>query len=340
MKKAIYILSYFFILSSCKSDYDLNGIWIGAYKVEYSKVDSSFTSIRVLLDFSNDEVIFKKFDYPMFDEKQTSEKVKYLVSENFLILESDTFQIESVTEDSLSLIINSDNKQKLVFRRLTNETKNLNFSLEKKAFFIQGPNYNDSIEFINDSTILHIGDKFNTRYRSSNWAINNHKKLIFLVLDQFESPPFLIENTSKNELSLKLFYTNTRNFKLTKIRNTRDTMGLIGHWVSPSSYNSNRPLPPPPPINYPEDIDVRLHLKINTDSLEIEQFEKSKSKKWELNSTNDFIYFPKEIDKIQGVWKIIELDKENLIIERNTRSYISMEKELIRFKKEIQSKIN
>lgn len=338
MKRVIHLLLCFIILSSCNSNNDLNGIWIGAYKVDYSKKDSSFASIRVLLDFSDDEVIFKKFDYPMFDEKQTSEKVKYLVSENFLILESDTFQIESVTKDSLSLIINSENKQKLVFKKLINDDKNLNINLKNKAFFLQGPNYKDSIEFINDSTFFYIGNRFNTRHRSSSWAINHHKRLMFLVLDQFESPLFLIEDTSENELSLKLFYTNTRNFKLTTIKNTKDTMGLIGHWVSPSLPNTNIPLPPPPP-NYSEGIDTRLYLRINTDSLEIEQFEKSKSKRWQLNSTNEFIYFPKEIDQLQGVWKIIELDRNNLTIERNARPFLSieMERELIKFKKEIKN---
>ncbi len=337
MKRVIYIFFSLIILSSCNSISDLNGIWIGAYRVDYSINDSTFSSMRLLLDFSNDEVVFKKFDYPMFSEKDSEEKVKFLVSKNYLIIDSDTFQIRSLTKDSLTLIFNSDQKQKLVFKKLREVNESLRIDIKNKAFLLKGPSYRDSIDFINDSTIIHIGNIYNTRYRSSHWAINSYKSLNFLVLDQHESPPFLISNTSINELSLKLFYTNVRDFKMTALNNIRDTIGLIGNWVSPNPYISDIPLPPPP-LNYPEDVDVRLYLRIKTDSIEIEQFGRSNSKKWILNSTNDFIYFPKELEKIRGVWKIVKLEGDKLTIERNSRSLTSMEKEVIRFTKEKNSR--
>jgi hypothetical protein len=337
MKRTFYILFSLIILISCKSENELEGIWIGAYQIHYSGNDYSLTSLRLLLDISNDEIIYKTFDYPMFNEKDTIEITKYSLNENSLIFDSDTFLIKRLTKDSLILSSRSDYERDLVFKKLTENNKNLKLDFKYNAFSLIGTNYADSIDFINDSLILHIGDVFNTNYRLTKWAINRYKSFDFLVFDQFESPPFLIKYRSENEIFLKLFFTTIKDFKMTKIENVKDTSGLIGNWVWPFQFRQGFPLPPPPP-NYPEDFDTKLYLKIKSDSLEIEQYGKVNSKKWELNSTNDFIYFPEDKMTKYGVWKIIELDKNNLTVERNSRYSISSEKELISFEKEKNSR--
>jgi len=178
--------------------------------------------------------------------------------------------------------------------------------------------------------ILHIGNVFNTNYRSSKWAINSYKSLDFLVFDQIESPPFLITKNSDKVVSLKLFFSTVKDFKMTRIDNIKDTSGIVGNWVWPFQNNQDLPLPPPPP-NYPDNIDTRLYLRIKKDSLEIEQFGRKRSKIWKLNSTNDFIYFPEDLLTKDATWKILKIDGDKLEIERNNRFSGSSNKEIIEF---------
>ncbi len=195
-----------------------------------------------------------------------------------------------------------------------------------------GPNYADSIDFINDSLILHIGNEFNTNSLLRKWAINSYKSYDFLIFDEFESSPFLINKSSSNEISLNLFYTTIKDFKLTLIENIKDTSGFFGNWVWPFLEKQDFP-PPPLSPNSSENEDTRLILRIKIDSLEIEQFNKMDSKKWELDSTNEFIYFPDDLNTKYGVWKILTINKDELIIERNNKYNISEDKEIIKFEK-------
>lgn len=346
MKRAFYILFSLVVLISCKSKNDLDGIWIGAYQIYYSgsdstltsvsgfaPVDTSYTSMRLLLDISKDEIISKTFDYPMFEEKDTMRISKYSIVGNRLIFDSDTFVIKGITEDSLILNVNSHCERDFIFKRLPENNDKIKIDIINNAFSLIGPNYADSIDFVNDSLILHVGNVFNSVYRSRHWAINSYKSLDFLVFDQIESPPLLISDYSAKDVSLKLYFTTIKDFKMTKIESGKDTSGIIGNWVWPFQNNQDLPLPPPLPLppNYPDNVDTKLYLRIKKDSLEIEQFGRMKSKIWKLNSTNDFIYFPEYLLTKEGVWKILKIDGDKLDIEWDKRFTSSGGKEKIEF---------
>lgn len=119
---------------------------------------------------------------------------------------------------------------------------------------------------------------------------------------------------------------------MTRIVNLMDTSGIVGNWVSPFQNNTDLPLPPPLP-NYPENVDTKLYLTIQKDSLMIEQFGCTNSEKWNLNSTNEFIYFPKDLLIKDVVWKILNIDVDKLVIERNKRFDSSNNKEKIKFER-------
>ena len=336
MKRALYILISLIIFNSCESSNELEGVWIGAYQIHYSSNEPSLSSMRELLDFSSNQIIYKSFDYPSLEEKDTIKAFKYSLKDNKLIFDSDTFLIKNITQDSLVLSYYSTYKRDLVFKRIIKRDKKINIELKEKAFRIIGPNYSDSIDFITDSLILNIGNVFNTNYRLTKWAINSYKSFDFLVFDHFDSPPLLIEKSSENEILLKLFHTSIQDFKMTKIEKKNEISGIVGNWVWPFQDGQGFPLPPPP-LSYPENIDTKLYLRIRTDSIEIEQYGKVRSEKWKLNSTNGFIYFPEKIKTKYGVWKILKLNRDELIIERNIRFY-SRDKEKIKFEKIINSR--
>ena len=59
--------------------------------------------MRLLLDISKDKLIYKTFDYPMFDEKDTTKILKYSIKGNILIFDSDTLLIKRMCKDRLIL---------------------------------------------------------------------------------------------------------------------------------------------------------------------------------------------------------------------------------------------
>jgi hypothetical protein len=335
MKRVFYILFSLIILISCESENELEGVWIGAYQVHNSGDEPLLSSMRLLLDISKDELIYKTFDYPMFEERDSVQILNYSFNGKSLTLGSDTFLVKNLTKDSLVLNLSSNYECDLVFKRLfvnnNNNNNSLKIDIKNKAFSLTGPNYADSIDFINDSLILHIGNAFMPSRRSTKWAINSYKTFDFLVFDKLGSPPFLIENSSSNEISLKLFFNSIKDFTMTKIEINKYARGIVGDWVCPSQNRQGVPLP-----RHLEGADPKLYLRIKSDSLEIEQYGKIKSKKWKLNSTNNFIYFPEKINTKNGVWKIIKVNEDELIIERyrrNRKSYNSGDKEVIKFEK-------
>jgi len=173
MKKTYYILLILVLLTSCNSRNQIEGIWIGAYKTHISGDKQSLSTMRLLLDISKNELVLKTFDYPMFEEKDSIINSKYSINKNYLIFDSDTFLIKGITEDSLVLSLQSDYQLDFVLKRLPENNKNQNVDIKNNAFSLIGPSYADSIDFINDSLILHIGNVFNTNYRSRKWAINS-----------------------------------------------------------------------------------------------------------------------------------------------------------------------
>ncbi len=226
-------------MTSCKSENDLEGIWIGAYQIYYSGNDSTLTSIadfipadtsyismRALFDISENEITKKTFDNLTFDEKGSIKITAYSVSGKSLIVDTDTLRIKSLSKDSLVLSPHPDYLRDFVLKRLPEKNKKEKINIENKAFSLIGANYADSIDFINDSLVLHIGNTYDTRYRSRHWAINSYKSLDFLIFDQIASPPLLIAKCSDKEVSLKLYYTTIQDFKMTEIDYVKDTLEI------------------------------------------------------------------------------------------------------------------
>lgn len=331
MKNTLYIIVSLILFTSCNSQNNLEGIWFGAYKIEKHEKTTTFSPNPLLLDISKDSVVLKTFDFS-HTGKGTGDSLhvfNYSIIGNKLIFDKDTFLIKGITKDSLILGGFSEKESDFVFKKLP-EKKRVDINLENKAFSLTGPNYADSIDFINDSLFLSIGNVFNTN-RVTRWAINSYKTYSFLVFDQIQILPFLIDKSSGNEIFLKLFFTTIRDFKLSPLDFAKDTNGIIGIWVWPFSYQPDLPLPPSPP-DYPFDGDTRKYVRIRSDSLELEQYGRVSSKKWLLNSTKEYIYFPDEL-RSKAIWKIISVDENHLQIERNKGHHGLENRERIRFEK-------
>jgi len=59
------------VLISCESRDEVEGLRIGAYQIHYTGVEPVLSSMRLLLDNSKDEIVYKTFNNPMFDENDS-----------------------------------------------------------------------------------------------------------------------------------------------------------------------------------------------------------------------------------------------------------------------------
>ncbi len=127
--------------------------------------------------------------------------------------------------------------------------------------------------------------------RSINWAINSYQGHQFLVIDEIGYVPFLIEHSTDKTINLKAYHVKEHSMKLSEIRSIRDTTGLQGKWEWFNLMLSDFPYPQ----NYSKK-ELTMYLNIDKDSIEIKQLRRTRSKKWGLSSTNDFIYFPDDLN--------------------------------------------
>lgn len=333
MRKTLCVLLTFYLLVSFKPENKLKGVWIGAYQIHYSGVDKQFTPIRLLMDFSDDTVVIKTFDYRSFNNgsEDTLEAKNYTLIGNKFILGLDTCSLKSLTPDSLVLGFFNSYEREVVLKKLSSEHQRLKTSLKSNAYSLVGENFTDSLDFVNDTLVRHFGKDRLIKNKVSRWSIGRYKSFDFLVVDDYGYPPLLVCTDSINCLGLKLYSTEIKIFKLSQINSVNDTIGLIGNWICTVSQNEKRPILPPP-INFKGDIDTNLYVKISKDSIKIDQYGRTKIKHWKLNSTLNFLYFPDEKNSKYGVWKIDSVNNNNLTIERNSR-FGSLETEILNFEK-------
>ncbi|WP_066632127.1 hypothetical protein [Labilibacter marinus] len=322
--KLIFVLSGLLVLTSCQPKSKLEGIWIGAYKIDHTESDSVIMTNRYLLDIEKEELTVKVFDYPMSGRIGLTERFKYILTKDSLKTVSDTFLIKSLNTDSLVLNHTINNKRDLVFKRLLQDKTSPNVELTNKAFVIKYPHYTDSIDFINDSLFMEIDRSF----RTTRWSISNYKGFKFLIIDKIAYPLYLIHSCSEHEVNLKRFANVVMDYKMTEIECKMDTCGLIGKWICP--INDSIPLPPVPLWGL-LDADPKESLIIEKDSIKISQFGRTEVKKWELNSTNELIYFPECNSRESKVWRIVQLSKIKLKLERNSKTHIKTDNEVIEF---------
>lgn len=340
MKRIYYFFFGLILLFSFKSENSIKGVWMGAYHIEYPNKEVSTIAKRVLFDFSDDKMITKYFSYPFMPDFGELEEQNYNLVGNKLSLDSGVLIVKSLTEDSLVLYVEEMHcGVDLVLRRLTERNKKEFPKLRNRAFSITAPNYADSIDFINDTLFLDIGNNPYSNHHFKKWWVDSYKSYDFLILAMSFPVPYLIDNFSEEEIDLKLFHTTNKNVKLRRIKNKRDTLGLLGNWKGDLEYSTSSSedrKPPIPPKFFGKD--TSFYLNIKHDSLETKRFNRSLKRKWKLNSTHDFIYFPNRLSSRDNVWKIKEFNKNELIIE--PKKWFGLDdKQEIKYKKQIDEKV-
>lgn len=314
MKNIICIISIVALLLSllsCQSKNELEGIWMGAYTLRYTDTDSTFNTMNLLFDISEDEIIMKNFAFHRNEMEDSEEHFKYSLEDNRIVLQStrlkskmpETLLIEKIDRDSLILKNLGEENLEFCFKRIENRTKKINPIIQPKAYRYASPFLTDSLDFINDSTVLHIGSVFDVS-RVSDWKIDTYKNLEFLLIDRglISIPIMLIEYDSRGTIGLKYYHENIYKSQLEYLEYQKDIGKLVGNWKA----------------EYPKffECDDFFSVNITKDSISINNFENRTitHEKLQLNSTNEFIYFPN--NRYQSVWKILNLNDSTLTIKR------------------------
>lgn len=314
MKNIICIISIVVLLLSllsCQSNNELEGIWMGAYTLRYTDTDSTFNEMNLLFDISEDELNVKVFAFNNDEIEDSEEHFKYSLKENRIILLSnrlkskmpDTILIETIGKDSLVLKNLGDENLKFCFKRIENKAKKINPIIQRKAYRYTSPFLSDSLDFINDSTVLHIGSVFDVCH-TSQWKIDTYKNLDFLLIDRgfLTIPIMLIESNSEKIIELKYYGKKIHKAQLQPFEHSKDVSKLIGNWKA----------------KYPKffECDDFFSANITKDSISINDIQNRtiSHEKLKLNSTNEFIYFAN--NPYQSVWKILSLNDTTLTIKR------------------------
>jgi len=340
MKRITFILLLFILFSSCQDKYDLDGIWIGAYeKYEYEKDKYQIFPVSYLIDINSDSITFKHYDFGIF-QWDTMYTRKFIIDENNLIVNSeisiDTFRIDGVYNDSIVFKVDNSNfkNRTLVFKKLDNPPKLNDLDLSDKAYSLVCDNgYTDSVDFINDRVLIHIGN-----YRpypiENRWFINEYKDFKILVQnDMLFIPPQLITYADKDLIKLTAFGPKDLNIEMRLLTSKMDLNQLYGSWQEISRNNSDS-------VEYewsqrfPNNKDWRLNLNISKDSIEISDLKSKNALNLITNTTNQYICF-NPFESEWKAWKILLLENDRLVIERyNMKLHIYSDPfEIIEFKK-------
>lgn len=362
MKKLLFISFLILFLFSCQKEIDLNGVWIGTVKRIDKENNSWIYPCKDLIeiDCKNKQIIWNFLNNEIHGGLY-SDTSNFKIHDNYFIIEKndnrDTLVIQAFDCDTLVLRINSFSTQKysdIVFQKLSESKVPNDFKMQGKAYSLKSNFVEDTIDFYNDSIYLHLG-KNQYYLRKAEWKIEKYKNYAFISLDPITHFP--IEQVKNGIVYSPIYLYNSNQCILTPIsKDTFDISKLYGTWVEEKIEKDSfyiAPLPIKGCLDFIEEMgmdyldfneQILTYLIFNKDTLSIKYCNLETKRTWKINSTNQLIIFPEfrnrkicdyfsEWFKCSHVWKIIELNDENLIFERGmNKDYFSDEIEFIKRK--------
>ena len=297
------------ILMQCKSSLEINGIWM---ETKLTKKNNEQFSIfgRKLFDFHKDSVLMTSIGNLQIPDLKANETIKgsYKVRSNKLVLRAGQEKLRTrlnFTDDSLNLTIRKFDNDKITLKRLQERDKCdiQKNSFTGKSFLLSIGNYTDSIFFLNDTLMLHCGNKAVPRPLES-WELSDYKGYkIFHTTDPF-LPGMVVSKYSNKTITLNPYIKSNLNVKLIQSNSLLSITPLIGTWVeterktiSTLSYGSTK---------------ESLRLIIEIDKINIIKNTRPKTMDWRITPDLSRIYFISDEGEYVDSWKIIELSDTTL----------------------------
>jgi hypothetical protein len=300
-------------LASCNPKPKIQGLWLLAYtQIDGMKPES--LSTKTIFDISDKEI-----------QSITFENYGVSASFNGITVDSKPIQLQelekefeiTIYEDSLTMIPRKNSNQKTVFWRVPEEFKDKPIDKDcfKGSFLLSTPFIEDSIDFVNDSIMLHTGS---INEEAVKWQLFRYKEFNFFNSNDVSSQLTLVKNCDIEKISLTYPSPKRINFTLTKTKPLVVKENLYGEWIAVT----NRDLPPAP--NAKDEKIESYGLTISQDTLIIHDLGYKQSHKWNLSNDGKRLYFIDEILKPNPLssrtWKVVGLDKNNLTLIMNEGS--------------------
>jgi len=216
-KTANILLILVLFLSSCQTDKDLKGTWIG----EYSKSENGAILFpeRNLLTFKNNKCYSKGSKYDYGNELRKSKNMYF--SNDIIFNDNYTednpleyYEIVKVESDSLVIKI-PNNEVQHVYRRLPELAKhNQMISLVGKKFLWKNRKFQDKIFFLTDSTMIRESNK-HSDYKTLSWERINFEGYDIIFMDG--DVPYLIEKQKGKTIYLRTFHKIDIEHRMTEL---------------------------------------------------------------------------------------------------------------------------
>jgi len=211
LNKLIYILFFALTISSCYSEKDFNGTWIGQYSND-TIFNKDITGSHIIITFKNGT-------YHSEDIYGNSSIGEFDLFFNKIILdekEDDYGIINKLTSDSLVLKEKNQKESLIIYKKLSDSLKynsSNKITLNGKSFTLKFNNKIDTLSFIND-TIL-------TRAYSNSKAYWKRIKIDgfeIILIDGYSEPPLIIREQTDNKIIITLFFKKNINLELEEIK--------------------------------------------------------------------------------------------------------------------------
>ncbi|PTB95735.1 hypothetical protein C9994_10460 [Marivirga lumbricoides] len=312
MKRLLQIILTAFLLSSCYQETRLEGIWYGAYSIIDEKKES--LSETTLFDFRDNQLFTITIrDLSLGDlNKVTIDSTEYELLNSKLKFKSYSPNIQ-ISKDTITLEFEN---QKLVLRRIPENLRNLDISADcfHGSYFIQSKNYQDSIDFVNDSLLIYTG-KYDQNFPGKKWQIVDYEGFKFLNIHEELQPVTIIKSCNSDGICLVYPTAKIIDMKLTPTTGDIQKEQLIGKWME---IQNSAPAPPSPP-NLTEEV-LRLSVLIKSDSIKINKCKRTKTYKWNLTSDGKRIYFIDRFLENDGSWKLLDLSDSSMTVRISSQS--------------------
>lgn len=327
MKRIFQIIAAFAILTSCSKS-QVEGVW----SVTSANLDGQeeLHGPARLIDFDGEQLVMITIG-----DLSTGEKGKILYDTSSYKEANDKLLIDNVEYgygyfgDSMTISFFPDTSEFLVLRRLPEYLKrpDLNTDHFKGSFVIKGENYQDSVFFINDSTLIYTGHS-NQRHPVRGWQTFNYKGWNFFH-EHFELyPALLIDYCTEEKIQLINLFHNDYRTQLIPNNKGIDKASLTGSW---STYLERLRVPPPPQYGEPKLDEFTVRAMIKPDSISITRYGTTNSYSWDLTSDGKRIYFNESLFESYPSWKVLDLTDTTLTVNTGRQMLPDVEFEKLVF---------
>ncbi|WP_417608773.1 hypothetical protein [Owenweeksia hongkongensis] len=320
MRRFLILALVFLLLASCKESSKLDGLWFLAYsKVEGEK--PYYSGKRLLLHIDGSDVY--TISVGNFGSGKLNEIIidtsEYHIGDSVIRLWSENLQF-TFGEDSLIMSHPENQNEILVWnslKKMTSETSS-NAGCISGAYHIKSVDFSDTIDFINDSILIHTGVS-NVNWPTESWGVFKYYDIDFFLFNSgFQSWMAPVTMCTGDTILFENLYRPKHVIEMFKIESVSRQNQLIGTWRQGPPDSILKLLPPPLP-RVPE-IDRLIKMTFHTDSVTIYRYGRPETLKWDLTSDGKRIYF---IDKIKEKWgsgKIVRLTDDHLFLRMSGNS--------------------